>query len=132
MNNNPLRHPLGVVTLSNLAMPKDTNPNGDIFGGWLVSQMDLAASIAAKQLSKGRVVTVAIDKMVFKQPVHVGDLIRCYTEITHIGRTSIEINVEVWSIPNAHEEQHLVTEGVFTFVAIDNGGRPRPLNLSDD
>lgn len=121
------RQPRGQLAIKNFAMPSDTNANGDIFGGWLLAQMDLGAGVAAKQYSKGRVVTVAIDGMTFKQPVHVGDLISCYTDIIRVGNTSMTIHVEVWAEPESHESAHIVTEGTFTFVAIDDLGHPRTL-----
>jgi acyl-CoA thioesterase YciA len=108
-------------------MPKDTNANGDIFGGWLVSQMDLAASIAATHVAKGRVVTVAINAMAFYTPVHVGAVVSCYTDILEIGRSSVRINVEVWITGKTSLEQVKVTEGEFVFVAIDQSGRTRPV-----
>jgi len=125
---NKNRQPKGELTIRTFAMPRDTNANGDIFGGWLVSQMDLGAAIAAKQRSKGRTATVAIDKMVFKRPVHVGDIICCHADIVKVGRTSMTINVEVWAVPQEEQTRHIVTEGVFTFVAIDQHGHPRPID----
>jgi len=118
----------GELCLSTLAMPADTNANGDIFGGWLVSQMDLAASILAKKFAKCRTVTIAIDKMIFKKPVHVGDVINVYCELIKIGRTSMTINVEVWAADYlVTDEFRQVTEGVFTFVAIDEDGKPEAI-----
>ena len=120
--------PSGKLTLQTLAMPKDTNANGDIFGGWLVSQMDLAAGIATKPVARGRCATVAIDNVRFLLPVAVGSTVSCYTDVAKTGRTSIHIKVEVWmsrAIPE--EEQVKVADGLFIFVAIDDDGRPRPL-----
>jgi len=117
--------PRGELALQTLAMPKDINPDGDIFGGWLVSQMDLAAWSTANRLSQGRVVTVAIDAMVFLLPVSVGSTIRCYTDVLNIGRTSMKILVEVWASKPTESEQMKVTEGTFTFVAIDEQRRTR-------
>ncbi len=119
--------PQGELTIQTLAMPGDTNPNGDIFGGWIVSQMDLAAGILAKRLSHGRVATVAIHSMTFLKPVHVGDIISCHVQLIKKGTTSLTTNVEVWAVPAAEQEAYLVTEGVFVFVAIDQHGKPRPL-----
>lgn len=117
--------PKGELTLRTLAMPADTNSHGDIFGGWIVSQMDLGSAILARQYAKSRVVTIAIDKMVFKQPVQVGETVSVYCEVVKIGNTSLEINVQVWSINHEHNEEHRhVTEGIFTFVAINENGRP--------
>lgn len=120
--------PKGRLSLRTIAMPANTNANGDIFGGWLVSQMDLGAQIAAQRRAKSRVVTVSIDKLVFKTPVEVGDTICCYADITKVGRTSITLNVQVWAINLNLEQRHKVTEGVFTFVAIDSNGKPHPVN----
>jgi acyl-CoA thioesterase YciA len=117
--------PRGELAIQTLAMPSDTNPQGDIFGGWLVSQMDLAAGILAKTYSKGRAATVAIDSMSFLLPVHIGDVVSCYVELEHLGNTSMVINVQVWKQVFATGERSQVTEGTFTFVAIDEHGKPR-------
>lgn len=120
--------PKGELMLRTLAMPADTNANGDIFGGWIVSQMDLASNMLVRQIARCRSVTVAIDKMVFKEPVHVGDTICVYCDVAKTGRTSIAINVHVWAVDyERHDERRHVTEGVFTFVAIDEQGKPRPI-----
>ncbi|MEE3044979.1 MAG: acyl-CoA thioesterase [Pseudomonadota bacterium] len=111
-----------------VAMPSDTNPSGDIFGGWLMSQMDLAAGTAAARRAKGRTATVFVDTMSFLRPVHVGDEVSFFTEIIHEGRTSLRINVEAWRQTRFEETSEKVTEGVFTFVALDNEGRPRPID----
>ena len=116
--------------IQTLAMPADTNENGDIFGGWLLSQMDLAGGIMAKQCSKGRITTVAIDSMVFHKPVHIGDLVCCYANIEKVGRTSMTIHIEVWTISHANGTEQNVTEGVFTYVAIDLQGKPRAVSPS--
>jgi acyl-CoA thioesterase YciA len=108
-------------------MPADTNPLGDIFGGWLVSQMDLAAGVLAKKISKGRAATVAIDSMSFYRAVHVGDLVSCHVELVKSGRSSMVLAVEAWSEVLATGEQYCVTKGIFTFVAIDEQGKPRAL-----
>lgn len=120
--------PKGELAIQTLAMPTNTNPNGDIFGGWLVSQMDLAAGILAKQTARGRAATVAIDSMSFIQPVHVGDVVRCYVSLITTGTTSMKIQVEVWKELPMSGVTEQVTKGVFTFVAIDEQGRPRPFN----
>lgn len=117
--------PKGELTIQTLAMPENTNANGDIFGGWVVSQMDLAAGVLAKKLAVGRVATVAIDSMTFLKPVHVGDLISCYVTLLKQGNTSMTMSVEVWALPATQSERYQVTQGVFVFVAIDNEGRPR-------
>jgi len=119
--------PAGTLSLQTVAMPRDTNANGDIFGGWLVSQMDIAATVAAARVANGRVVTVAINGMAFYTPVHVGAVVSCYTEILEIGRSSVRINVEVWISGKHSPEQVKVTEGEFVYVAIDQSGRTRPV-----
>ena len=115
----------GELAIQTLAMPADTNANGDIFGGWLVSQMDLAGAVCAKQRASSRVVTIAIDAMVFHLPVKVGDLVCCYTDITKVGMTSITVKIEAWSISHANGDIQQVTEGIFTYVAITAEGKPR-------
>lgn len=120
--------PQGQLAIQTLAMPAHTNANGDIFGGWLVSQMDLAAGVIAKQCAKGRVTTVAIHSMVFHHPVHVGDVVSCFAHLIKIGRTSMQINVEAWVTHPITEQAQKVTEGLFIYVAIDDQGRPRPVN----
>lgn len=118
----------GDLAIQTLAMPADTNANGDIFGGWLVSQMDLAGAVSAKQRSGSRVVTIAIDTMVFHLPVKVGDLVCCYTDIVKVGTTSMTIKVEAWSVSHANADIQQVTEGLFTYVAITAEGKPRPVD----
>jgi acyl-CoA thioesterase YciA len=118
------RIPRGELVTRTVAMPKDTNPNGDIFGGWLMSQMDLGSGILASKRAKTRVVTVALDGMSFLQPVRVGDTVACYARVESIGRTSMKIPVEVWVQRYMQTEQVLVTQAVFTYVAIDQAGRP--------
>lgn len=105
-------------------MPKDTNPNGDIFGGWLMSQMDLGSGILAAKTAKARVVTIAMEGMSFLQPVRVGDTVACYAWVEKIGRTSMTIPVEVWVQRYKTDEQLRVTHGVFTYVAVDSDGKP--------
>jgi len=124
----PDPEPAGELTLQTLAMPKDTNANGDIFGGWLVSQMDLAAGIAMKRVAKGRSATVAIKNVNFLFPVNVGSTVSCFAEVEDIGRSSAHINIEVW-IFNAGDDESLrkVAEGQFVFVAIDENGITRPI-----
>lgn len=117
--------PRGELSLQTVAMPRDTNANGDIFGGWLVSQMDLAAMVAATRVAGGRAVTVAINGMAFYTPVHVGAVVSCYTEVLEIGRSSMRINVEAWITEKDSFELMKVTEGEFVFVAIDKNGRTR-------
>ena len=120
----PTRPPEDQPLIRTIAMPADTNPNGDIFGGWLMAQMDLAGGNAAMRRARGRCVTVAVDGMVFHQPVSVGDEVSLYADILRIGRTSMTIRVEAWRRSRTDEE-HKVTEGIFTFVAIDGNRKPR-------
>ena len=121
--------PKGELTLRTLAMPSDTNPSGDIFGGWVLSQMDIAAGIAAGATAQGRVTTVAIDAMRFHRPVKVGDVLCVYAFVSKIGTTSIKIELEAWVLRNRIGAREKVTEGIFTFVAINSEGRPRPVNV---
>jgi acyl-CoA thioesterase YciA len=109
-------------------MPRDTNPNGDIFGGWLMSQMDLGSGILASKTARARVVTVAMEGLSFLQPVEVGDTVACYAWVEKIGRTSMKIPVEVWVERfKQHEAPVLVTRGVFIYVAVNDTGRPIPV-----
>jgi len=124
----PNKQPRGHLAIRMLAMPANTNPNGDIFGGWVVSNMDLAGLSVAKEYTSQRATTVAIDKMVFIAPVNVGDFICCYADVIKTGRTSVTISVETWAIGAGDTERRQVTEGVFTYVAIDAQGRPTPLD----
>lgn len=123
------REPRGELAIRMLAMPANTNPNGQIFGGWVVSHMDLAGlNVALKYTeSNHRVVTVAIDSMTFVEPVFVGDFICCYADLVKIGRTSMTINIETWAIGPQDKERRLVTEGEFVYVAIDDNGKPVPV-----
>ncbi|KQT86420.1 acyl-CoA thioesterase [Aurantimonas sp. Leaf443] len=114
-------------TIRTIAMPADTNPAGDIFGGWLLAQMDFAAGAAAARRAKGRCATVAIDAMQFLRPVYVGDEVSLYTEIVSVGRSSMRIAVEAWRRSRESEETEQVTRGLFTFVAIDADRKPRPI-----
>ena len=116
--------PKGELVIQTIAMPKDTNPNGDIFGGWLMSQMDLGSGILASKTAQARVVTVAMEGMSFLQPVRVGDTVACYAWVEKIGRTSMTIPVEVWVTRYMTGEQTRVTHGVFIYVAVDAGGKP--------
>jgi acyl-CoA thioesterase YciA len=114
-------------TLRAIAMPADANPHGDIFGGWLLSQMDLAGGTVATRRAKGRTATVAITGMSFHRPVFIGDEVTCYARIVRIGTTSITVKVESWVRRGTGDEQIGVTEGVFTYVAVDGDRRPRPV-----
>ena len=119
--------PQGELALQTVAMPKDTNPTGDIFGGWLLSQMDIAGMITASDMAEGRVATVAIDGMTFLTPVQVGAVVSCYCDVLEVGRSSVRIVVEVW-INSQHDGEPIkVTEGEFVFVAIDENGRTRAI-----
>lgn len=120
--------PQGDLVISVVAMPADINPNGDIFGGWLVSQLDMGAGVAARRRAHCRTVTVAIDKMVFIKPVKVGDTVACYAELAHVGRTSMRFNMQSWTLAIEGDNHKLVATGVFTFVAIDENGRPQPVD----
>ncbi len=119
--------PHGDLALQTVSMPKDTNATGDIFGGWLLSQMDIAGLITAMEVAGGRAATVAITGMAFLTPVHVGAVVSCYCDVLEIGRSSIRIMVEVW-INSQHDGEPIkVTEGEFVFVAIDENGRTRAI-----
>ena len=117
--------PEGVLSLQTIAMPADTNWSGDVFGGWIVSQMDLAGAIHAERFSKGRCATISINQMTFLVPVKVGDVISCYTKILKVGNTSIQMQIEVWDSHDNSRAPVRVTEGVFTFVAVDVKGNKR-------
>ena len=117
----------GEPAVRTLAMPADTNPSGDIFGGWVIAQMDLAAGIVAARRAQGRVATVALDGLSFHRPVYVGDLVSCHADVVKVGRTSMTIKVETYVIRARTMEEVKVTEGHFTMVAIDAEGRPRPV-----
>jgi acyl-CoA thioesterase YciA len=121
----PTDEPVGRV----IAMPADTNPEGDIFGGWLLAHMDIAGATPAFRLAQGRCVTIALDAMVFHQPVAVGDEVSIYARVVGSGRTSIRVHVEAWkrARDDTEAEAVRVTEGVFTYVAIDGDRKPRPL-----
>ncbi len=123
----PSMQPTGELSLQTVAMPADTNWFGDVFGGWLVSQMDLAGAVRARRRANGRVATISIEHMVFHVPVKVGNVIACYTQIIHEGTTSLRIFTEVWEIHDMTKPPVRLTEGLFTFVAIDDTGRKRPL-----
>ncbi|MDD7911361.1 acyl-CoA thioesterase [Pseudovibrio exalbescens] len=120
--------PVGELTTRTMAMPADTNASGDIFGGWVVSQMDIAGGICAGQFAQGRVVTVAIDSMTFIRPVKVGDVLCVYTEVTKVGRSSMELNIEAWALRHRFGLRERVTRAKFTFVAVDDEGRPREIS----
>ena len=123
----PLGPPRGEPALRTVAMPADTNPSGDIFGGWLMARMDLAAGVAAAARARGRVVTAAVSRMAFIQPVKVGDLVSCYTTVLRTGRTSVTLAVEVWAGRRGQDDVIKVTEAEFVLVAVDASGKPRPV-----
>jgi acyl-CoA thioesterase YciA len=117
--------PKGALTVRTMAMPADTNPSGDIFGGWVMSQMDIAGGIAAGERARGRVVTVAVEAMTFISPVKVGDILCVYTRIDRVGTTSIAVAIEAWARRNRLDDRVKVTEGRFIYVALGEDGRKR-------
>lgn len=119
--------PQGDLSIRTMAMPADTNQNGDIFGGWLLSQMDIAGGIYASKVSQSRTVTVAIEAMTFRKPVYVGDVVSVYASTVRIGRTSISVHVEAWVQRRKESQLILVTDGNYTYVAIDDHGHPQPI-----
>lgn len=122
--------PRGDLVMRTMAMPADTNANGDIFGGWLMSQMDLGGAILAKEIAHGRVVTVRVEGMTFLKPVAVGDVVCCYASCIRRGNSSVTINIEVWVKKVASDpigQRYKATEAVFIYVAVDHEGHPRPL-----
>lgn len=124
------RFPEGELVLRTLAMPADTNANGDIFGGWIMSQMDIGGAILAKEVAEGRVVTVAVNGITFLKPVAVGDVVCCYARCIRTGRSSITVNIEVWVKKVSSDpigQRYCVTEAVFTYVAVDDGNKSRTL-----
>lgn len=111
-------------------LPKDANANGDIFGGWIMAQVDIAGSVLPLRVSKGRVVTIAVNAFIFKNPVSIGDMLSLYARVERIGKTSITVHVEVWAERNPAQPQIVkVTEASLTYVAIDDQGRPRTINV---
>jgi acyl-CoA thioesterase YciA len=124
--------PRGELAVRTLAMPADTNPAGDIFGGWIMSLMDVAGGIAAVTHAGGRVVTVAATDMVFLRPVKVGDVVCCYCDLARTGRTSLTLHVEAWVLRQGQGERIKVTSADFTYVALDEKGRPRPVAAPPD
>ncbi|MFC3114554.1 acyl-CoA thioesterase [Cellvibrio fontiphilus] len=119
--------PTGTLTLQTITMPADTNPFGDIFGGWVMAQMDIAGAIHANEVAHGRVATVAVGSMVFMRPVPVGAIISCYTSTLRIGNTSIRVKVEVWIKDFLTHKILQVTQGEYIYVAIDEQGQKRPV-----
>jgi len=119
--------PTGELVLQTIAMPADTNANGDIFGGWLMSQMDLGSSVVARQRAKGRVATVAVEAMTFYKPVLVGDVVSIHGELVREGKTSMAVHTEVWVTRQPSGQHSKMTEAEFVFVAVDETGQKRPL-----
>jgi acyl-CoA thioesterase YciA len=119
--------PRGELCIRTLAMPADTNGNGDIFGGWLLSQMDVAGGVFAAKITRSRNVTVAIDAMNFRKPVYVGDLVTVYGTLVRIGRTSVTVHLEAWVTRRKETQAILVTDGNFTYVSIDDQGHPQAI-----
>ncbi len=124
--------PRGELSIQTVAMPADTNANGDIFGGWLLSQMDIAGGIAGRTYSGGRAVTIAVESMTFRKPVKVGDVVSCYAELIKVGTTSMTYRIEAWALRADTFVREKVTEGVFTYVAMGPDGRPRKVPLDRD
>ncbi|MCX8997987.1 acyl-CoA thioesterase [Rhizobiaceae bacterium BDR2-2] len=116
------------LTLRTLAMPADANPAGDIFGGWVMSQMDLAAAVRADERARGRTATVAVHEIVFRKPVKIGDTLCVYTKIEKVGRSSITLKIESWARRHYDQTREMVTEAVFVMVALDQDGKPRPVD----
>jgi acyl-CoA thioesterase YciA len=123
--------PCGDLCIRTLAMPADTNQNGDIFGGWLLSQMDLGGGVFASKTAKLRTVTVAIDAMNFRKPVFVGDLVSVHASLVKIGKTSVTVHLEAWVLRRKEMHSILVTDGNFTYVAIDDQGHPQVIAPGD-
>jgi len=127
-----MKEHLGELSLSTIAMPADANANGDIFGGWVMAQMDLAGSVPAKKAVKNRIVTVAVDKMQFLKPVKVGDRVVCYTKLARLGKTSITVEVDVYAERMIEHTEVKVTQGMFTYVSIDKKGLPQLISLTSE
>src|SRR5580704_17893125 len=123
--------PCGDLCIRTLAMPADTNANGDIFGGWLVSQMDIGGGVVASKVAKSRTVTVAIEAMNFRKPVFVGDLVSVHASLVRIGKTSITVHLEAWVLRRKEMHSILVTDGHFTYVSIDDHGHPQVIQQGD-
>ena len=123
----PLLSPTGELTLRTLAMPADANAAGDIFGGWVMAQMDLASGIRAAERARGRVVTAAVKEMAFEMPVKIGDTLCIYTDVVKVGRTSMTLKVEVWAQRYLSDRMDKVTDALFVMVALDETGHPKPV-----
>jgi acyl-CoA thioesterase YciA len=131
-DDNTGEEPSGDLCIRTLAMPADTNANGDIFGGWLLSQMDVGGGIFASKVAKSRTVTVAIEAMNFRKPVYVGDLLSVYGNLVRVGRTSVTVHLEAWVVRRRETRPILVTDGNFTYVSIDDQGRPRVIPKDEE
>ena len=124
--------PEGDRTITVVAMPSDTNPSGDIFGGWILSQMDIAGGVQANRVANGKTATVGVERVRFMKPVKVGDLVSCYTQVKRIGNTSVSINISAWTTNHYHPGDAVkVTEGLFTYVAIDKNGLPISIRVDN-
>ena len=123
--------PRGDLCIRTLAMPADTNANGDIFGGWLLSQMDLGGGVFASKVAKSRTVTVAIEAMNFRKAVYVGDLVSVYANLVRVGRTSVTLHIEAWVLRRKEVLSILVTDGNFTYVSIDDQGHPQAIKRDE-
>jgi acyl-CoA thioesterase YciA len=123
--------PSGDLCIRTLAMPADTNANGDIFGGWLLGQMDVGGGVFASKVAKSRTVTVAIEAMSFRKAVYVGDLVSVYGKLVRIGRTSVTVRLEAWAMRRREMQSILVTEGNFTYVSIDDQGHPQAIKRDE-
>lgn len=124
------RTPRGELAIKTECMPADTNPAGDIFGGWLLSEMDIAGSMVSKRLANNRTVTIAIRSMEFIQPVFVGDILSCYVDVIKVGNTSIQTHIEAWVARQFTDEEILATEGDFVYVSVDENRKPKPIKRS--
>jgi acyl-CoA thioesterase YciA len=131
MTEEKMPRPPGEAHLRTIAMPRDANPAGDIFGGWTLSQMDLAGATFAAERAGGRVATVSIDAMKFLHPISVGDEVSCFCFLKEEGKASIEVKIETWTRCRGGKDPEKVTEGVFTYVALSEDGKPRPLDRPD-
>ena len=123
--------PDGDLCIRTLAMPADTNANGDIFGGWLLSQMDVGGGVFASKIARSRTVTVAVEAMNFRKAVYVGDLVSVYASLVRVGRTSLTVHLEAWVLRRKEQQPILVTDGNFTYVSIDDDGNPQPVQRSE-
>jgi len=123
--------PQGELAIRTIAMPADTNPSGHIFGGWVVSQMDLAGGLISRKFTNQNVVTVAIEAMEFVAPIYVGDFVCCYADMIKTGRTSIHLNIQTWALTPPNEQRRLVTHGIFVYVAVDKLFKPTAIDVND-